>query len=210
MNIGLAWKILLVWFCIAAFILFLENAWGILAYAVSFGVFYGGIVYLLRKRVREFFSRLVRGRFPVFLALALVVSVLEELYVYWLGNKIAVSNIWLDIVVVPLEWAAWFSGWYFMVSKWYRFDEKEALLVAGTSGILFEYSGKGFLLSDPIAMLLFFPIAVVVYSAIFILPMQLIEFRGNRNTWIKFPVGVILPYLLSIPVGLALYFTLIA
>lgn len=209
MGIQLAWKIVIALYILSVIILSIEKAWSIVIYSITYGAGYGGLVYIFRNRIRHFFSGLQRARYPLFILIAILVSVFEELYVYSLGNTIAISNIWLDIIVVPMEWAAWFTGWYFIISRRFSFNEKQALFTAGLAGILFEYSGKGFLLSDPLAIIVFFPIAMVVYAAIFILPMQLIIFSGENNSWLKYPVGVILPFLLSIPVGLLLYFTLI-
>ncbi len=209
MKTGLIWKIIAALFVFSMLVMAIERSWSIIAYSVTYGVIYGGTVYLLRGKIRSFFSGIGRTRYPLFLILSLVVSVSEEVYVYILGNHIAIPNIWLDIIIVPLEWAAWFSGWYYLISRKYKFTEGQALLAAGLAGILFEYSGEGFLAFNPLAMLIFFPTAIVIYSAIFILPMQLIQFTGEKETWLKFPIGVFVPYLLSIPVGLVLYFTLI-
>jgi hypothetical protein len=209
LKTGLTWKIIAALFAFSMLALSIERAWNIVSYSVTFGVAYGGTVYLLRGKIRSFFSGIGRIRYPAFLALSLVVSVSEEVYVYILGNHVAIPNIWLDIIIVPLEWAVWFSGWYYLISRKYRFTEGQALLAAGLAGILFEYSGKGFLAFNPLAMLIFFPTAIVIYSAIFILPMQSIQFTGRRETWLKYPIGVFVPYLLSIPVGLVLYFTFI-
>lgn len=190
-------------------ILFLEKSWDILIYSLTYVLVYGSLIFYFRQRIRSTFSKISKWKFPVFIAIGLLVSIFEEIYVYSLGNKIAVSSIWLDIVVVPLEWAAWFATWYLLISRRYHFTESQALLTAGLTGILFEFSGKGFLVSDPLAIIVFFPSAIFVYAAIFILPMQLIDFTGSRNSWVKYPIGIFVPYLASIPVGLLLYFTLI-
>ncbi len=209
LDTGAACKILLVWLIVSILVLSLEKAWSIVAYILSFGVGYGGLVYFSRHQLRERFSGIGRSRFPAFLMVAVAVSVTEELYVHSLGNSIAISNVWLDIIVVPAEWAAWFTAWYFVISRHFSFTEKQALLCAGLAGIIFEYSGKGFLIADPLAMAIFFPTAIVVYAAIFILPMQFIKFSGTYEGWLKYPAAVFLPYAASIPVGLILYFTLL-
>lgn len=209
MKITLIWRVLSIFLILSLAVLIIENSWSIVIFSVTFIFGYGGMIFYFRKRIRSLFDGLNKMRFPVFIGFALLVSVLEELYVYSLGNKVAVSNIWLDIVIVPLEWAAWFATWYLLVSHKYSFTESQALLSAGLSGILFEYSGKGFLISDPLAMLVFFPTTVFVYAAIFILPMQLIPFTGKRDSKLKYPIGVFVPYISSLPVGLALYFSLI-
>ncbi len=209
MNDSTAWKAVLAWFTFSIAVLFLEGALSIVTYVLSFGVGYGGLVYFFRHRLRKMSANLDRARFPVFIAVAVLVSILEEFYVYLLGNSIAVPNIWLDIIVVPAEWAAWFSAWYFLISRHFSFSEKQVLLCAGLAGILFEYSGKGFLLSDPLAMAVFYPTAIVVYAAIFILPMQFMKLSGTNDSWIKYPVAVLIPYFFSIPVGVLLYFTVL-
>lgn len=203
------WLIIFVWFAISVAILSISFQWGIVAFAVSFGPGYGGIVYIMRKRLRLAFTGLARTRFAAFLLTALSVSVFEELYVYALGNRVAIQDIWLDIVIVPLQWAAWFSVWYLFISRKYSFSESEALLTAGFTGILFEYVGNGRIFADPVTILIFLPLTVLIYASIFILPMQFIDFTGSKNTLSKYPAGILLPYISSIPVALLLYLVLL-
>jgi hypothetical protein len=111
--------------------------------------------------------------------------------------------LWKDIAFCSLVWLPWFAAWYLFLSKRYSFGEKEALLVAASAGVLYELAGSGLLLS-PAAWLLAVPLDVVVYAAIFIVPMQLIDFRGPRTGPAKYVVAPVLPYLLSLPVAVLL------
>lgn len=143
--------------------------------------------------------------FPVFLLVSIIVSVVEELYVYSLGNQVAVPNIWRDIIIVPGEWTIWFSVWYLYTARKYSFTDGEALFSAGLIGLLYEYIGKGIPLSNPVGFILAIPGTVVIYAAIFILPMQLVNFQGENNNFMKYPVSILLPYILTIPAALLLY-----
>jgi hypothetical protein len=49
-----------------------------------------------------------------------------------------------------------------------------------------------------------FPLAVVVYAAIFVLPMQLIEFTGTNDSRMKYPIGIVLPFILTFPAAIIL------
>ncbi|MCL7416109.1 MAG: hypothetical protein M8349_08660, partial [ANME-2 cluster archaeon] len=48
-------------------------------------------------------------------------------------------------------------------------------------------------------------LGVVVYAAIFVLPMQLIEFNGTNNSKTKYPVGIVLPFILTIPAAVIIF-----
>jgi hypothetical protein len=99
----------------------------------------------------------------------------------------------------------WFDTWYFYLSKNYAYTEKQAILTAASTGMLNEYIGTGYFLQNPLGVVLAFPLGVVIYAAIFILPMQLIEFTGTTDLKIKYPFGVVLPFILTIPVALIVY-----
>lgn len=200
-----AWKIILVWFLISTAILVFTRDYGNVIFSLSYGIGYGGLIYLQRARIRGFFSSVKTGRYAVFIFLAIIVSVSEEVYVYSLGNKIAIPNLMLDIIIVPGEWTVWFTTWYFLISRRYHFTEGEALMAAGIGGILFEYGGGLAIIDNPLGFVVSLPVTVVVYAAIFILPMQLIKFEGKRYSYSKYPVAVLLPYLLTIPMTILLY-----
>lgn len=196
---------MLTWFVVSIIILSITGNWGNVIFSLTFGVVYGGVVYTQRERIRKLLGSINRRRYALFLALAITVSVLEEIYVYSLGNKIAVPDLMLDIIIVPAEWAVWFTTWYFVISRRFLFSEGEALLMAGIEGILFEYSGGLAILGNIPGFLVSIPVTVVVYAAIFILPMQLIKFEGKSSRWVKYPIAVVLPYLFTIPMALLLY-----
>lgn len=176
-----------------------------ITFLLTYGCLYGGVVYVYSPRIRQFFVSRRLNVFPVFMIVSILVSVTEELYVYALGNKIAVPSIWRDIIIVPGVWSVWFATWYLYISKKYSFTVGEALLAAGMEGVLFEYLGKILGQLDPLELLIAFPGTVIVYAAIFILPMNLMNFEGTTKTYWKYPVSVFLPYVLTIPVALLLY-----
>lgn len=205
MDISWPWKLISAWFIFSAVILMVLHDWSELAFPVSFGAGYGGIVYLGRRRITEVLAPLKSVRFPAFLLASILVSVSEELYVYSLGNQVAVPDIWRDIIIVPGEWLVWFATWYLFLSRRYAFSTGEALMAAGLEGLMYEYVGTGLILSNPLGFLVSIPLTIVAYAAIFILPMQFIKFSGRRKGIWRFPVAVLLPYLLSIPATFLLY-----
>jgi hypothetical protein len=46
---------------------------------------------------------------------------------------------------------------------------------------------------------------VVIYAALFVLPLQLVQFTGENTSWTKYVVGIVFPYVLTIPVAVVLY-----
>lgn len=205
MKFSLLWKVLLILFGVSVAIFLITENWKFILFTFTFGGLYGGTVYTYRHRIGMFFEKHGLRNFPVFIFLSILVSVLEELYVYVLGIRTAVPDIWIDIIVVPGEWAVWFATWYLILSRRYRFTAGQALFAAGLEGIMYEYVGNGIFLRNPVGVLLSIPGTVIVYAAIFILPMQLISFTGTSESIWKYPVSVFLPFVLTIPVALLLY-----
>lgn len=195
----------MVWFVLSIAILSFSHDWSEVTFSASFGVIYGGLVYLYRQKISDALESSKMKNFPVYLAVCILVSVFEELYVYGLGNRIAVPNIWQDILIVPGEWLVWFATWYLFTAGKFKFTPGEALFAAGLEGVMFELVGNGMILSNPIGFLVSAPLTIVVYAAIFILPMQFINFTGNIESLWKYPVAVIVPYILVIPATYALY-----
>lgn len=205
MKFSLLWNVIIVWFILSAVILSLSHDWGEIIFSVSFGVIYGGLVYLYRRNISCVLGSSKIKNFPVYLAVCILVSVFEEFYVYGLGNRIAVPNILEDIVIVPGEWLVWFATWYLFISKKFKFTAGEALFAAGFEGVMFELVGNGLFLSDPLGFIVSVPLTIVVYAAIFVLPMQFINFTGEIDSLWKYPVSVLVPYMLVIPVTYLLY-----
>lgn len=199
------WKTILVWSIISLAILVVLQNWSEVTFVLTFVVAYGGIVFLMQKRINAYLYSSGLKRFPVYLAVCVLVSVFEEFYVFALGNRIAVPDIWKDIVIVPGEWSVWFATWYLLLAKKYSFAPGEALFAAGFEGIMFEFIGTGLIVADPIGFLISFPLTIIVYAAIFILPMQFLSFSGSYKSKWKLPVSVFLPYVLTIPVTFLLY-----
>ena len=74
--------------------------------------------------------------------------------------------------------------------------------------MLYEFVGTGEIFKNPLGIVVAVPLAVVVYAAIFALPLQLITFTGDITSRQKYVVGSVLPFLLTIPVALGLYLIL--
>ena len=175
-----AWKAILIWYIIVILIFSMAGEWGVATFGITYGLVFGGFAYRFRKKVREFFSRIGLFNYKGFLFLSIVISITEETYCYLLGNRIAYPVLWIDLVLVTTMWTAWFGTWYFYLSKKYAFTEKEALMTAAATGVFYEYIGTGGFLQNPFGIFLAFPLAVVIYAAIFILPMQLMELTDEQ------------------------------
>lgn len=205
MNWKSVWNIVILWFGVAVLVLAAAGEWSVVLFATTYGLGFGGICYVLRKRVRTLLIDLHFQNYAGVLIITVLVTVGEEIYCYVLGNRIAHPVLWVDLVMVTTLWSVWFGTWYFLLSKWYRFREEEALLTAGCTGILYEFVGTGTVLENPGGILLVAPLAVVVYAAIFVLPLQLLDFSGKEAGHSKYAVGVFLPFFLTIPVAVGLY-----
>lgn len=197
--------ILVVWFPVSVIIIAASGLWHEIEFIALFGICYGGLVYSRRRSIKSFFFRRKLNVFPVYMAIAIAVSVIEELTVYMLGNRVAVHNIWRDIIIVPGEWSVWFATWYLFLARRFWFTDIQMLLSAGAEGVMFEYIGNGLFLANPLGFLVSIPLAILIYAAIFILPMQLMPITGESRTLWKYPISILLPYALSIPMALFLY-----
>jgi hypothetical protein len=205
MNTRSVWKVMILWFVAVVCVLAAAGEWSVVVFAVTYGLGFGGICYVLRKRVRKLFVNLHLKNYGGFLAITVLVTVGEEVYCYALGNRIAHPVLWIDLIMVTVLWSVWCGTWYFLLSKWYWFREEEALLAAGCTGVSYEFVGTGAVLENPGGILLATPLAVVVYAAIFVLPLQLMDFSGTRKGVSKYIVGIFLPFVLTVPVALGLY-----
>jgi hypothetical protein len=146
-------------------------------------------------------ARLGLDNIAGFVLLAVGISALEEVWCFALGNKVALPVLWKDVAFCAAVWLPWFLAWRLFLSGRYRFSEKEALLLAASSGLLYELVGKWAFFANPAGLLLVVPLDIVVYAALFVLPMQLLDFTGERTGPAKYLVSTVLPYLLSWPVA---------
>ena len=202
---GLAWKVILAWFAVVVLLFVVLGGWSLIIFAVGFGAVFGGLEYRYRHSIRPLAARLGLNNYAGFLGLSIAITAFEETFCYLAGNHIAYPVLWIDLVLIIVMWTVWFGTWYFYLSKKYAYGDKEALLLAGIVGIFYEFVGTGAFLSNPAGILLITPMAIVVYAAIFVWPMQLIDFRGKNDSWIKYPVSVLLPFILTFPVAIVLY-----
>lgn len=200
-----AWKVMLFWFVAVTIILCIAKEWSVVAFGLTYGLGFGGIAYTYRRRVQPFFKKVHLDNYYGFLVLTVIITVTEEVYCYILGNQIAHPVLWVDLLLVTVMWSVWFGVWYFFLATRYYFEEKEALMTAGFTGVFYEFVGTGAILENPFGIVIAVPLAVVVYAAIFVLPLQLIRFTGKRTGKAKYVVGVVLPFVLTIPVALVLY-----
>jgi len=196
---------MLMWYWAVLALLALAREWPVVVFGLTYGAVYGGIAYRYRTGVRPLFQKMGLDNYAGFVLLCVLVTVTEETYCYALGCETAHPVLWIDLVLVTVMWSAWFGTWYFYLSKKYAFTEGEALMTAGFTGVLYESMGKGEILANPLGLLIAIPLAVVVYAAVFVLPMQLVDFTGRQESRWKYPVSILLPYILTIPVAVALF-----
>ncbi|HUL62076.1 MAG TPA: hypothetical protein VLT35_03355 [Methanocella sp.] len=202
----LALLLLSLWFMAVVAVFFLAGNRSAAVFAFLFTAVYGGVCYRYRDRIRSILASVPVSKALMFFIVAFAVTAAEETFCFLTGNRIALPVLWADILFCGLVWSGWFGTWYFYLSKTYRFGETEALLVAGLSGLLYE--GAGPVLASPpsaLPILLIAPFLSLVYSAIFLVPMQLIRFTGAKDSAWKYPVSVVLPFLVSVPITLALF-----
>jgi hypothetical protein len=205
MNVTVAWKVILIWFAAVMVLFCIAREWSVAAFGITYGLGFGGIAYKYRRKVQPLFEKCNLFNYYGFLLLTAIITVTEEVYCYILGNQIAHPVLWADLVLVYSMWSVWFGCWYFFIARHYFFEEKEALMTAGFTGVFYEFVGTGAILENVFGIVIAVPLAVVVYAALFVWPLQLIPFTGKRTGNTKYVIGVVLPFLLTIPVALVLY-----
>lgn len=82
-------------------------------------------------------------------------------------------------------------------------------MTAGFTGVLYEFVGTKAFIANPFGIFLAAPLAVVVYAALFVLPLQLITFTGKKVGNTKYVVGAVLPFVLTLPAAVGLYIILV-
>lgn len=202
MNIDSIWKIILSWFCIVCILFLLTGNSSIAIFGLTYGIGFAALSLFFKERIKDFLSRQGFRTAFGFFALALLATIFEESYCFFLGNKIAHPNLLIDILFVYTIWLGWFGAWYFFLSKKYKFNEKEALFAAGLSGIMYEYAGKPEFLANPTGILIVAPLAIVIYATLFIIPMQAIDFTGKEDGWTKYIAAMLLPFIISLPIAI--------
>ena len=203
-TVDMAWKALMVWAAVDLIIFAIVQSWNLIAFAVLFGLVFGYVSWTFRGRLRPALKKAGLDNFAVFLLLAFVIGVFEELVCWGLGNRIANPILWADLIQVCVSWLFWFATWHLFLAKRFAYSEKEALLLGASVGILYEGVSSLNIFISPLLVLLMAPLAVVIYAAIFLLPLQLIDLKGtDRSLW-RYPAGIFLPYLASLPMGIVL------
>jgi hypothetical protein len=205
MSIENFWKGLLIWFAAVMLILAIAREFVVVIFGVSYGLGFGYLAYRFRHKVRPLFKRFGMDNYWGFILLAMIITVTEETYVWALGGRIAHPILWVDLILVSGMWTVWFSTWHKWLAKKYKWSELEALLAAASIGVLYEYVGTGEILGNPFGLVIAIPLAIVVYAAIFMIPMQLIDFTGKKETTTKWPVSIVVPFIATFPVALLLY-----
>jgi hypothetical protein len=201
-TVDVVWKALLLWAAVDLIIFAIVQSLNLIAFTVLFGLVFGYVSWTVRGRLRPALKKAGLHNFVVFLLLAFVIGVFEELVCWGLGNRIANPVVWADLLQVCVPWLFWFATWYLFLAKRFAYSEKEALLLGASVGILYEGVSSLSIFVSPLLVVLMAPLAVVIYAAIFLLPLQLIDLKGTDGSLWKYPAGVFLPYLASLPMGI--------
>lgn len=205
------WRFVLGWFIFSLLVFIILQEVPLVLFSLSFGLGFGALAWKFRRRVRPWFRGHRLGGFWPFILFAIVISMMEELWCWLLGGTLAHPVLLVDLIFVSFIWTAWFGTWYLFLSRKYKWREGEALLTASTTGILFEYLSTLYIFRAPLGVLIIAPLAIMVYAAIFVLPMQLMPFTGQRETRLKYAAAILLPYLAAIPLAIiaAILFSLV-
>ncbi len=169
---------------------------------------YGGIAYRYRRYVKPLLFNVHLDNYAGFALLVVANTNAEEILCYSLGCTLAQPVPWVDLLWMSIVWLIWASVWFLLLAPRYAFTEREALLLASGSALLFEFAGSGLILTNPLGLILLAPIPMVAYAATILLPMQLIPLKGTRTTRSKYLAATAAPYAMALPVALLLYLLL--
>ena len=200
-----AWRIVFIAGLAVCGVLVLVGAWRIAAFTLLWGYGFGGVCWRWRDNIQAALARARIQRYAGFAIAVIVLSVVEESVCAGFGCALAVPNYYADLFVVTSLWLAWLSGWYFVIAPRFKFEYEEALLVAASTGVMFEAVGNGKIFADPFTTTLAIPLAIVVYMGITAIPIRMIEFKGTRGGRSKYPTAFLVPYLLMLPFAVAAF-----
>lgn len=115
-------------------------------------------------------------------------------------------NLLEDIVGLSGFYAAWALGSYIVISR-FKYSTKEVFILASLFGILVEqqFAFFGILVSGNLIALLFWIIYIpLVYAPFIMIPYLLLKERFNptSNSILKYPLGLLVPFIVLIPVAL--------
>jgi hypothetical protein len=211
MNIlDTVYKVVLVWSTISIGIFLLLKEYGLVAYVVVFVGLFGVIAYRQRIELGRFLRRIGFAH-PLFFSLLVIGLVLfEEYLAYVLAGPEGVmypEHLSINMVLIATFWLAWLLSWKWYIAPKYHFTEREAIMTAGFAGIMYEIIGPMHFL-DAASWLLIAPLSILIYAAVAILPMQLIDFSGQQVSKYKYLIATVIPFLLTWPPALVLYFVL--
>jgi len=198
------YKVLIVWAVLATGFFVIAQDWVVVAHAGLFVGLFGFVVYRYRHKLGTLLGKVGGRTVPGFILLVCILTLIEEGSAYYFGGPESVvhPNFAINILLVGTFWTIWLLTWKLFLARRYSFTEREALLTAGFSSLLYEAS---ILYSSPNAFILFTGIMVLLYAALATLPMQLISFTGTRTSKSKYVISIVLPYLITWPVALVLY-----
>ncbi len=196
-KLDVVWFTILIWLSISLVIYLLIGEYSIPLFALTYGILYLSFLWYFRDKIRAIFSR-YSDSFTFFVFVSLISVTVEELWCWLAGGTLARSIIWQDLLVVSISWVPWFLVWKYYLSKKFAWSDKEAMLVAGFTGILFELVPKLQIFANLIATIIILPTIIIVYSAVFLLPMLAMNFTGKNNVWYKYPLAIFIPYVASV------------
>lgn len=200
------YKLLGIWSLLSLAVFALIGGWGLAVYMLLFVGVFGTAVFRYRSQMGRLLAQIGFRNTWLFAVLVIVTVLFEEYLIYFLVGVEGIMNpnLLINMILISTFWLSWLLTWKLYLAKRYFFTEKEAIMTAGLSGVLFEIVGPLKFL-DPAAVLFITPLSVFIYATAAILPMQLVGFVGQKTGGVKYLAGVFLPFLAAWPAALLVY-----
>jgi len=195
-----------VWFAASVAVLAIAGAERVVVYLLLFVGVYGGVLWSVRHRIRPGLARLGLDNTAGFVLLGVGASSIEETVSFAAAgpSSLVIPNLPVDLVWINAIWLGWLLPWYVFIPRRFSFTEREALLVGGSTGVLFEVIVTRIAFSFPLVVL-WVPVAWTVYAVVFLAPLQLVRFPTSSSRRGKVPVALAATWGPAIAVALALY-----
>ena len=166
-------------------------------FAFVWGACVGWLSFEYRQEYAKALKSVGLAGYPAFAATVIAVSIAEECLCALFGCTLAVPTLWADLIFVVSIWLAWLSTFYFYIALRYKFDYDEVLLVAAVAGLLFEIVTKPSALASPLIAFIAAGPVIMVCARITALPLGLVEWKGHRDGWMKYPIAFFVPFMAS-------------
>jgi len=167
-------------------------------FAFVWGACVGWLSFEYRQEYGKALKSVGYAGYPAFAARVIALSIAEEHLRAFFGCTLAVPTLWVDLIFVVSIWLVWLSTFYFYIAPRYKFDYDEVLLVAAVAGLLFEIVTKPSALANPFIAFIAAGPVIMVCARITALPLGLVEWKGQRDGWTKYPIAFFVPFMASV------------